>query len=162
MGEWRYRSTILNHGTISRWVVSFTLRKQNPSVRMRYEAGWAPEPVYTLWSRDKSFASAGNQTPAVQPVVPALYPIAYMKWDRRIIMNYEFWKFEGSGHDLFLVMIPPLSETTDETHRNMNQERWYASRNSKASFSIIRVSPVGPWTAMRNSIVLIHAVYIQT
>jgi hypothetical protein len=34
-----------------------------------YEAGWAPEPVWTLWCREKSFFfSAGNRTPAVQPV----------------------------------------------------------------------------------------------
>jgi hypothetical protein len=34
-----------------------------------YEAGWVSESVWTLWSRDKSLVSAGNRTPAVQPVV---------------------------------------------------------------------------------------------
>jgi hypothetical protein len=29
---------------------------------------WASEPVWTLLSREKSLASAGNRTPAVQPV----------------------------------------------------------------------------------------------
>jgi hypothetical protein len=33
-----------------------------------YEVGWAPEPVRTLWSKEKSLAPAGTRTPAVQPV----------------------------------------------------------------------------------------------
>jgi hypothetical protein len=32
------------------------------------EIGWAQEPFWTLWKREKSLASAGNQTAAVQPV----------------------------------------------------------------------------------------------
>jgi hypothetical protein len=33
-----------------------------------WEARWAPEPVCTLWSREKYVAPAGNRTPAVEPV----------------------------------------------------------------------------------------------
>jgi hypothetical protein len=33
-----------------------------------YEAGWDPEPVRILWSREKSLAPALNRTPTVQPV----------------------------------------------------------------------------------------------
>jgi hypothetical protein len=29
----------------------------------------APEPVWTLWRREKSLDPAGNRTPAVQPVI---------------------------------------------------------------------------------------------
>jgi hypothetical protein len=31
------------------------------------EAGWAPEPVWTLWRKEKSLTPLGNQTVAVQP-----------------------------------------------------------------------------------------------
>jgi hypothetical protein len=41
-----------------------------------YEAGWAPELVWLLWSREKSFAPAGNQTPAIQ-AISHLYLLNY-------------------------------------------------------------------------------------
>jgi hypothetical protein len=40
---------------------------EEPPVPIGYEAGWAPEPVWTLWSREKSIAPAGDWTPAAQP-----------------------------------------------------------------------------------------------
>jgi hypothetical protein len=40
---------------------------KEPPVPIRYEAGWAAQPVLTLWRKDKSLAKAGNRTPAVQP-----------------------------------------------------------------------------------------------
>jgi hypothetical protein len=36
-------------------------------VPIGYEAGWAPEPIWTLWRGEKSY-TARNQTQAVQPV----------------------------------------------------------------------------------------------
>jgi hypothetical protein len=45
----------------------FPQRKKSP-VPIGYEAGWAPEPVWTLKSREKYFASGGNRTPVVQPL----------------------------------------------------------------------------------------------
>jgi hypothetical protein len=32
------------------------------------ECEWAPEPVWTLWNREKSLTPAENRTPTVQPV----------------------------------------------------------------------------------------------
>jgi hypothetical protein len=41
---------------------------KEPPVPMEQEAGWAPEPAWTLWSKEKCLSPAGNRTPAVQPV----------------------------------------------------------------------------------------------
>jgi hypothetical protein len=38
------------------------------TVPIVWEAGWVPELVWTLWSREKSLALVGNRNPAVQPV----------------------------------------------------------------------------------------------
>jgi hypothetical protein len=39
-----------------------------PPIPIGYEAGWASESVWMLWSKEESLASAENQTPAVCPV----------------------------------------------------------------------------------------------
>jgi hypothetical protein len=39
-----------------------------PQVPPEQVAGWAPEPVSTLWGNDKSFVPSRNRTPPVQPV----------------------------------------------------------------------------------------------
>jgi hypothetical protein len=40
--------------------------KEHP-VPIGKEAGWALEPVWTLWNREQSLASAGDQTAAIHP-----------------------------------------------------------------------------------------------
>jgi hypothetical protein len=39
--------------------------KESP-IPIRWDAGWAPDPVWTLWKREKCIALAGNGTPAAQ------------------------------------------------------------------------------------------------
>jgi hypothetical protein len=37
-------------------------------VSIGWETEWTPEPVWPLWITEKSVATAGNRTPAVQPI----------------------------------------------------------------------------------------------
>jgi hypothetical protein len=66
MEEWRYSSTIPDLGT--RWSGKHHDPAALPAVPIGWEAGWDPEPVWTLWRKEKSLPPAGNQTPAVQLV----------------------------------------------------------------------------------------------
>jgi hypothetical protein len=63
------------------WLVSrpgrFTLGKE-PPVPIGQEAGWAPEPVWTLWRRENSISLAGNRTPSSQSPVPILTEISWL------------------------------------------------------------------------------------
>jgi hypothetical protein len=52
-------------GALPRW--------KQPPAPIGYEAGGAPEPVWMMWSKEKSLVPAVNRTPAVQPVaIPTL------------------------------------------------------------------------------------------
>jgi hypothetical protein len=67
MGEYKSSSTILDRSAGWRGMVSFMLqmlysfRKELP-VSIKKQAGWASEPVITLWRREKSLALTRNQT----------------------------------------------------------------------------------------------------
>jgi hypothetical protein len=106
MRDRRYSSTILDLG--SRWKgwVSLTSRLFYPGTRapvpIEQEAGWAPEPVWTLWRREMS-GTVGNRTWAVQPVViPTSYPGSSLRQlyflifvlNKREIWEYKFTMFE--------------------------------------------------------------------
>jgi hypothetical protein len=57
----------------------FTPRDSSHQVPIQYETGWAPEPVLTLCRTEKSFASAGKQTPIPRTFSPSsqLYRLNY-------------------------------------------------------------------------------------
>jgi len=63
----RVATHILNLGTRWECEVNFTLRLHYRRVRNplpnHYEAGWAPDPVWTVSKKSKSFVSAGFRTP---------------------------------------------------------------------------------------------------
>jgi hypothetical protein len=50
------------------WPGIFTLVEGYP-MSIRYEADWAPYPVWKLWQREKYSVSARKQTPVVQTIV---------------------------------------------------------------------------------------------
>jgi hypothetical protein len=58
----------INLGIRRRWLASFTflaalLPSENPPVPIWWKAGWAPEPVWTLWWWEKSLAPTRNGNP---------------------------------------------------------------------------------------------------
>jgi hypothetical protein len=57
-GEWRYMSTILDLGTRWRWVSDLDALPlgNEPPVPTGQEARWAPELVWMLWRRKKSWS----------------------------------------------------------------------------------------------------------
>jgi hypothetical protein len=83
IGECSYMSTILDLSARWRWVVKFTPRplhpppsKERAPVPTGKEVGWAPVPVWTLWSREKSYhcreSNPGRPSPS-----PSLYRLNY-------------------------------------------------------------------------------------
>jgi hypothetical protein len=75
----------------------FACRGKSPRYPFGYGAGWAPEPVWTLWRREKSLA--GNWTRAIQPVaryyiyraVPALNIVTWpgFAWLMRLVLGFD-------------------------------------------------------------------------
>jgi hypothetical protein len=82
LGEWRYSSahsltSALDRGERSASRPSrFTPKERgkDPPVPIGQEAGWAPEPFWTRWCREKFPAPAGNRTLEPRPSSP--YPSA--------------------------------------------------------------------------------------
>jgi hypothetical protein len=72
MGEWRYRSTILDIGTRRRWVVSFTSQWLYPRERApgtHWIGSWVgPRAGLEAAEYIKSLPPIGNRTPVVHPI----------------------------------------------------------------------------------------------
>jgi hypothetical protein len=99
MGERRYSSTILDLGTRWKCVVSFTSLPLTPTEKSprcplsRWFAGvGAPEVVWTLWSREKSLASARNRISDTQPITCSYTDCA-------IQTSTLDWYSSGTGFD---------------------------------------------------------------
>jgi hypothetical protein len=77
LGEWRYSCThswsALDGGELSASLTGhFTPRERAPG-SIRQEAGWAPEPFWTRWWKEKFPAPAGIRNPVHQDCTPAIY-----------------------------------------------------------------------------------------
>jgi hypothetical protein len=71
--------------------------------------GWAPEPIWTLWSRENVVA-VGNLTPALQPVAPR-----YTEWvipAHKLFTNYKTEILQLEVELFILVVTEPLSVTS--------------------------------------------------
>jgi hypothetical protein len=83
LGERRYSSYSLLTSALEggEWSASRPGRalppRKEPPVPIVQEAGRAPEPVWTQRLEEKSSASVGDRTPAVQSVVKTLYWLGY-------------------------------------------------------------------------------------
>jgi hypothetical protein len=72
------------------------LHPKDPPVPIGQEAGWASEPVWTLWLEEILFASAGDRTPVVQSVVRHyidwvnLAPLPWNKINQLIFVMVKF------------------------------------------------------------------------
>jgi hypothetical protein len=83
MGEWRYSSTILDHGTRWRWVISFTPRLLYPwGKRPRYPLDrrlGGPQSLSVRCGEEQNLAPAGTRARAVHPVaIPT--PVKHRYW----------------------------------------------------------------------------------
>jgi hypothetical protein len=88
LGDRRYSSYSFLTSALERgeWSASCPGRAlppgKEPPVPSVQEAGWAPEPVWTQRLEEKSSASVGDRTPAVQAVVRH-----YTDWATRLILR---------------------------------------------------------------------------
>jgi hypothetical protein len=121
-------------------MVSFTpqplySRGKSPQVPTRYEAGWAPEPVWTLWSTEK-FAPTGNWTPAVQPVarpytdlaIPAPSGSPKTRWSDHLFVNIGCSERRLIGHSFyrrnFLRKSCSTCRTAPRTEKSDKPAQW--------------------------------------
>jgi hypothetical protein len=99
MGKWRYSATILDLGTIWRWLVSFTprphyLRGNHPRYPLDRRLG-GPQSRYGRYGKEKNFAFAGNRALAF----------------RSVVRCYADWAIPDSPFQLALTTSPLIQPT---------------------------------------------------
>jgi hypothetical protein len=77
-----------------------------PPVLIGWEAGRAPEQVWTLLRREKSLALAGSRTPAVQPIARR----------QNLIIEWNGWRI-GKKKVMICFKISYSLEQTEQNHR---------------------------------------------
>jgi hypothetical protein len=78
-----FLTSVLDGGELSRSHSDRFAPGEGDYVHIRYEAGWAPEPVWTLWRINKFLAPAGNLTPDFLTV----HPVSCRPADRPIVAS---------------------------------------------------------------------------
>jgi hypothetical protein len=110
MVEWRYRFIILNLGTRWRWVVSFTPRplysRRSPLYLLDRSLG-GPKSRPQRCAEKKNLASAGNRTPAVQPVSRR-----YTDWATPVLYSCSVLLFSLAVRDCFSALFNRLTVLT--------------------------------------------------
>jgi hypothetical protein len=95
-GEWRYSSTIFDVGTRYKWVVSFAAWPLYPwgnSCRYLFDGRLGgPQSRSGSCGVKKTFAPAGNQTLAFQPVA-----IQAVRRETSMLWNFAVWLVTGIG-----------------------------------------------------------------
>jgi hypothetical protein len=100
--------------------------KENPLVPTGQEAGWAPEPVWTLWSWEESLAPVGNRIPAVQPVAHR-----YTDWAIPALPQLEVFR----KNTKFLILCnrcPGRNSNWVSSEWNTSQRRYCLNRLSRS------------------------------
>jgi len=103
---------IVNLGTSWRWVVNFMPRLlfsiERPPISITWEAGWAPEPVWTFLGKDKYIAPTGIRI--VDSSARNLVIIS-TKWGERAgILMRNVTPFRMEGRTKLHGVMPPNTE----------------------------------------------------
>jgi hypothetical protein len=129
MGEYAYSSIILDLGIRWGWVVSFTPRQP-----FGCETGWAPDPVWTLWRRKKSY-SCRDSIPGRPVRSPSLYRLTYPDSYKRRIMNS---KRKVKRSQPILITIPAL----DLSKYEIESSCWSGYESRDRGWTPLSVWPV--------------------
>jgi hypothetical protein len=114
---------------------------QEPLVPIGQEAGWAPEPFWTRWWKEKFPAPAGNRTLEPRPSSP--WPSRYYDWATLIVS--KFW-----GAQTFTT-INFLSLSFNKINNKLDFDRHEPQWNSLENLSMQILSTTDNWNPFTSS-----------